>query len=467
MKYRNILMRVGILIGLCVGVLTPGDVYAATTPNLVISQFKITSNAGQFVTLYNQADSVLDLGQYELDYINSAGKVTSLPISGQLLPNGFYMVSDDQIRLCYQMTIAAESLSFATTGGSLQVWQVSGDKTVKQLQDSVSWANKAANGIVALPTQNTANTVSLLRQPLAGNGGPQIAMASSGSWQAVAPDATNPCTLNTVATQTPLSSLGSNPGNTLGTGAPAPASIIHVNDDEDGDNMTPTLPAADIGLNAPQITELLPNPAGSGNDDTDEFIELYNPNDAGFDLSGFVLQTGTTSKHKYTFPQGTLLPAKGFVAFYSGDTGLSLSNTTSMAELLDPFGNIIAATDAYKTAKDGLTWASANGKWYWTTIATPGVSNTIKQAVAKTSSTSKVASTASAVKSASTSKVATNAANTAGSVEEEATKTPLHPVMLAAVVALAVGYGVYEYRHDLANAVHKFRSNRSTRSSGR
>ena len=63
------------------------------------------------------------------------------------------------------------------------------------------------------------------------------------------------------------------------------------------------MPAADIGLSAPQISELLPNPAGTGNDATDEFIELYNPNDQPFDLSGFVLQTGLTTPATTPFRQ--------------------------------------------------------------------------------------------------------------------------------------------------------------------
>ncbi len=132
------------------------------------------------------------------------------------------------------------------------------------------------------------------------------------------------------------------------------------------------LPKADVGLKAPAITELLPNPDGTGTDKTDEFIELYNPNAKPFDLSGFSLQTGITRKHTYVFPKGSSLPPKSFKAFYSKTTALSLSNTTGQTRLLAPSGNSVSDAAEYEKAKDGIAWALAKGKWYWTTKPTPG-----------------------------------------------------------------------------------------------
>ena len=145
------------------------------------------------------------------------------------------------------------------------------------------------------------------------------------------------------------------------------------------------MPAADIGLMAPTVTEILPNPTGSGNDSTDEFIELYNPNPGSFDLTGFSLQSGTTTC-LYTFPAGTTLPASGFTAFYSKTTGLSLSNSGGQAKLLDPFSNAIAVSGPYGTANDGQAWALAKGKWYWTTSPTPDQANVIHEPPVKKSS---------------------------------------------------------------------------------
>ncbi|HSX15937.1 MAG TPA: lamin tail domain-containing protein, partial [Candidatus Saccharimonadales bacterium] len=330
--WGQVLMRVGLLLAVVMAPIASVDsVFATGAPSLVISQFKLTSSAGQFVTLYNQTNAALDLGQYEVDYINSSNKLTNVPISGQLPAHGFYLLSDDQVRICYQVTLSSVSLGFSTTSGTLQIWQVSADKTVKQLQDTVTWASKATTGAVTLPTQNAANTVSELRQPTDSLGNPQVTTPAGGTWQAVAPDATNPCNLDIINTTTKLPSGSSNPGNQLATGQAPPSTIVTITNDQDTAGL-PTLPAADVGLAAPQITELLPNPDGTGTDETDEFIELYNPNAVPFHLVGFTLETGTTTKHKYAFPDGTVLQPQSFTAFYSSDTNLTLSNTAGQAD---------------------------------------------------------------------------------------------------------------------------------------
>ena len=159
----------------------------------------------------------------------------------------------------------------------------------------------------------------------------------------------------------------------------------------------------------------------------------------------------------------TSLPAGSFVAFYSADTGLSLSNTSGESDLLDPLGALLSQTDAYGTAKDGQSWALAKGTWYWTLQPSPGKSNTIAQAktsssATTTKSTSKKATTAK-TKGASTSKVSTVQPTTSAPTEA-AQVTPVHPWILAVVAALAVAYGLYEYRLDMANLLYRLRRHR-------
>jgi len=224
----------------------------------------------------------------------------------------------------------------------------------------------------------------------------------------------------------------------------------------------------DTGLASPQITELLPNPTGTGNDDTDEFVELYNPNTAPFDLSGFTLQTGLTTTHSYVFPEDTVLPASASVAFYSVDTGLSLSNTTGQAALLDPFGNVLGQSDVYGTAKDGQSWSLAKGKWYWTTNATPNTANVIQQPVVSTKTSSKSATGKSATATTGNVKGASTVATANSNLQNEpSAPAPIHPLVLAAIGVIAVGYGIYEYRHDIANKLYEFRRNRTVRRTAR
>ncbi len=231
----------------------------------------------------------------------------------------------------------------------------------------------------------------------------------------------------------------------------------------------PTMPADDVGLMSPQITELLPNPAAPQTDAADEFVELYNGNAQPFDVSGFALETGAKAKHHYIFPSGTMLPSHGFVAYFSGTTGIALSNASGQVSLLDPFGSRLDETDPYGTAKEGQAWALAYGAWQWTTTPTPNAPNAIKM----------VSSSASKAKSGASSTKAVTARATAGSKKAAksppamasggevsgvaAADTPLHPGVLAAATLFAVLYGAYEYRADVANRINQLRKYRAYR----
>jgi hypothetical protein len=218
------------------------------------------------------------------------------------------------------------------------------------------------------------------------------------------------------------------------------------------------LPATDIGLVAPQISEVLPNPAPPQTDAEDEFIELYNPNDKGFDLSGFMLQVGTTTLHSYSFPAGTVIASKKFQAFFSADTGLSLSNSSGQVSLLDPTGNVLNQTDVYGAAKDGYGWVSADGLWQWTTAPTPGAVNKITTPPTKNSS--KAGSSSKKPASTRTLAAAPNSSNSSGGGTSVAS---LHPAILAGIGGLAVVYALYEYHNDLANQLDRLRRYREAR----
>jgi hypothetical protein len=436
----------------------------ASAPSLVISQLKITSSNGQFITLYNTTNTAVDMSKYQLQYFNSydLGKATSsklIALSGLLPPHGYYMVNDSALLLCYQLTINSVSLGLSSTAGMVELLAFSqstpGGSVTPILQDYVAWSKTAATGAQTLPVNLNAF---LLRQPVDSQNRPSISSPGSGSWQIVQPDAANACNLVTATG----SAVASGQSQLLPATEP-PATIVSLVAEEASvtSSTTAVLPAVDIGLMAPQITELLPNPDGTGNDTTDEFIELYNPNSVSFDLTGFSLQTGLTSYRIYNFPANTLLPAKSFTVFNSEATSLSLSNTGSQAKLLDPFGNTISTSDIYANAKDGQTWALANGKWYWTTTVTSGAANVIKQPVSKKTKAAAAKSTKktkAGVKGAKTTKAAKPTTLASSYTEEEPPTTPIHAWTLALVAGGALLYGAYEYRADLANRMRQLRS---------
>ena len=433
----------------------------ANNPSLIISQLKITSKDGQFITLYNATDSALDMSKYRLEYFNSydlaqATSVRLIALSGTVPPHGYFMVNDDALLLCYRLTIDSVSLGLSSTAGRVEVLDFGGP-ALPILQDYVGWSKKAATDAQTLP-ENTDGF--LQRTPTDANNDPLVTAPGDGSWQSVKPDSTNPCELVGIGhTNDDTENVPTGMSQLLPSTEP-PATILGAVSEGQPAAPKPMLPSADIGLMAPTITELLPNPYGTGNDAADEFIELYNPNAKAFDLSGFSLQTGMTSSHNFIFALGTSLPAKGFKVFRSAETGLSLSNGGGQAKLLDPFGNSISASAVYGTAKDGTAWALGKGKWYWTTVPTPGKANVIKEPLSKAGKKSSSNKTSSK-KSSNTSggKVRTTNTASTSAAADPAANSPIHMRTLVLVAGLALLYALYEYRSDLANRIYRFRQN--------
>src|SRR3989344_605545 len=423
---------------------------------------------------YKPGGTITDLSKYWLYFFNNVNPLAvGVSSSSQQMPPGsllngqIILLSANGGSTCGAAVTGKLSLSLNDSGGFLEVVQNSlvNGLLVQTAGDALSWssgANTAAGMIANLPSNTKAPDGAYYRYQNTATGAAYL-------WQQANLDAVNPCQLN--VTIAGVTSPGpSSIGNQLLPGSPPPATIVNIGDGEEP--ASGALPPADIGLAAPQVNEALPNPAEPQTDGEDEFIELYSSNDVAFDLSGFKLQTGTTSLHNYTFPDGTTLTPKSFTAFYAIDTNLSLSNSGGQARLLDPAGNIISQSDSYTSAKDGQSWALANGTWYWTTTPTAGEANVINQplSVKKLSVGSATAatkkSTSSSTKVAATPKVKaakTTASTTNTPVKAKPSVTPLHPVILAAVGAGALAYAGYEYRNDLANRFHRLRRQRTTR----
>lgn len=429
----------------------------ATAPALSFREVKISGD--EFVVVQaNQAIS--DLSAFWLGY-SSSDTATNLVPTQQLpaiaLASGqAVLLTSDAAQTCDAVYTTKLSVSLSDTKGALQVRKlVNIDKNTSTFTtiDTVNWIKPGTS-------DKTVVTDNLDLRKEAGISLPvwyHNAADTSAAW-AVGNFAN--CSLSAAPSGSTSQQTYAWPSSSSGP----PAVILSLATNDSAANVTPTIPASDLGLLPPQITELLPNPTGTGTDASDEFIELYNPNAKPFDLSGFTLQTGSTTKHSYVFPADTTLPPSSFVAFYSADTGLSLSNTSGESDLLDPLGALLSQTDAYGTAKDGQSWAFANGSWYWTLQPTPSKSNVIAQATGSSSSSaSKSASKKSAtakVKGASTSTANTRTTSTSGATDA-AQVAPIHPWTLAVVGGLALAYGLYEYRLDIQNLLHRLKRHRA------
>ena len=394
---------------------------APLAKELSISQVKITGD--EFIILGNATSSNLPLGNYWLQYFNDFNLANSgisnssaqLP-SVTLQPGQEILLAAGTAANCGQVWVSKLSFSLKDSAGLLQVLGVSQTSGIigYKPQDQGSWSSKEAG-----TWKSTSSPP-----------------GCSASGTTSSPSTNTPAALTRSDTSPPSVVLGANTAS----------------------NLESSIPASDIGLASPQISELLPNPAPPQTDAADEFIELYNPNAAPFDLSGFILRTGTSTTHDFKFPAGQfILQPHEFRAFYAPQTGLNLANSGGMATLLDPSGNVLVASDVYASAKDDYAWVYADNLWQWTTTPTPDAVNAITVPPAG-KSTSKASTTKS--------KTAVKGQNTAnGSLASSngSKSSKLHPLILAGVGALALLYAGYEYRHDLANQLYRFRRHRVVR----
>lgn len=78
------------------------------------------------------------------------------------------------------------------------------------------------------------------------------------------------------------------------------------------------------GLPMMIINEILASPQEDANNDgeihpyEDEFVELYNGGDSPVDISGWTLSDDYASASAFAFPEGTIIPASGFVTLFGG-----------------------------------------------------------------------------------------------------------------------------------------------------
>ena len=414
-------------------------------PELVISRYKITSSNGQFFELYNNSEQDIDMSSVQLAYYNSydLSKATSsklVSLSGILPAKGFYLVNDSALTMCYQMTVASASLGLSSTAGMVQVirlqQEVIGGSFVSRTLDVAAWSRTAVTGIQQLPP--ATNTAAFLQRQWPDN---LPKSSASQNWLQVQPSLNDPCIFESMITRQPVDTkdtytfLPSILPSVRFVSAPTSTTNVSVN--------------RNVGKMAPVINEVLPNPASPQTDADDEFVEIYNPNSSRFDLSGFKLAYGSSSPRKYTFPEGTILKPKEFKSFTSGDTSISLANTQAQVWLLDPYEKVVTTIEPYVSAKSGQAWARNGTKWEWTAVPSPNAENTLSP-LGGTASGSSTAAVLGINQTASSSPGSTLASAT-GAVNQLDDATPLHPLVLAGVGAAAIGYALYEYRHDIAN----------------
>lgn len=459
MKVPRGISRVGLLLVACLCFVSPQYAYAVSGgESLRIRELNITGE--EFVVLQNAGTTDISLENYWLGYISDDAATYVVPSqqlpSAVLEPGQAALLNNGPASACDAVIV--DQLGFSSlsnTKGTLQLRRLTNTPTSSTFTtvDSVSWGKLADDAIqIASETelddaatkvwyQDTADATSLWRVG-----------SLAGCTLTLAPVATDPTS--------PPEMVIWEQANT------SPPAVFVGSVLTNSNSKNPGIPASDKGLKSPQLSEILPNPASPQTDAANEFIELYNPNTKPFDLSGFMLQTGSTTSsttHVYHFPAGTKLGPNSFKAFSSAQTHLTLNNNGGQIWLIDPLGTVLDKSDVYGTAKDGQAWVDAAAKWQWTAVPTPGSTNKVATPLA-----SSAGSKTATVNNKVVTKVGANSpANTLGATTvaetNQASPLTIHPLTLAVIIMCALLYGAYEYRHDLALKYQQFRRNRNAR----
>ncbi len=408
---KNAIGGIAVIFGL---IIAPLSLRATATSNFVISEImpaSIDSASQEYIQISSLSSYPIDITGWRLEYFSATSKDLDTPsrtikLSGSVAGVGDYILATTG----YMTNEANASFSptLSSTGGHLRLVNNS-----LQILDTVGWGN------ASLP-EGTAAEAPLKSEILERN------------------------------------------KNQKGT------YIDTDNNASDFANDTLSLESLNnVSKDSIIISELLPNPASPISDATGEFIELFNTTDQTISLQGYKLLTGSNLNHSYVFKAQQINPSE-YKALYSNDTHATLANSGGKVQLQSPDGTVINETLAYPSSPDGQSWAWDGATWIWTATPTPNAQNAIFSPL--------VVSEGKVTKTKSAKKAAVKKTKTSGKVKGASTTTPkksmgdadtspapMHTPVLASVGSLAVLYGVYEYRQDIANAFRKFRGNRGNR----
>lgn len=222
--------------------------------------------------------------------------------------------------------------------------------------------------------------------------------------------------------------------------------------DPPGQNPGPT-PPAHLTL---ELTELLPDPVAPQLDSTDEFVEIYNPNDVEVNLKDYAVKTGSSFQNKVTLGDEAIA-AHGYHLVTSGETSLSLVNTGTAVQLVDPSGHILEEAPHYGQAKAGQSWMKDGSGWHWSTSPTPLAVNILslpppeepKPAPAKKAAAKSTTKKVAAAKTTQPKPPKEKPVKEGPKPESTVAKTMPNYWIIAAIAGVAATYGAYEYRKDL------------------
>lgn len=126
------------------------------------------------------------------------------------------------------------------------------------------------------------------------------------------------------------------------------------------------------------LNEILPNP--SGNENSDEYIEVYNRGSSPVDLAFWKISDSSGSYYIINNKdfQSTIISAGGYFVIYRSISGITLNNTDDEEiYLCSPDGQQKDVVSYTESAEEDCSYNRNCSGWSWSTTLTPGSTNII------------------------------------------------------------------------------------------
>ncbi len=353
MLKKKLILFLGLVVITGSACVTP--THASSASSVVLAHIQAAGSTGakeEMVSIYNNTSTDINITGWCLknkSNIAFACFDTDNPTLEYYLPAYSYaMVATESFLTSNSLSPQAATLIFTVTNQSSGSLVNSADTVLlvdidNLIIDSHSWT-------VAIPTNKVINRIKSIATPYL-----YETIDSGLSW-AIVPIATIPINEAEVRevppTQTPEDDSDAPPDDDIPLEGPD------------------TKPAPE--LVHPIISELLPDAEGS--DTGNEFIELYNPSTVDIQLTDYTLHTGLSLEKVYSFPIGAVIKAKSYEFFTNDQIKFTLPNTSTILGLQYK-GLFVGDTVTYEDPSTGESWSLLEGAWSYSNHVTPGSEN--------------------------------------------------------------------------------------------
>ncbi len=292
----------------------------------------INSANDEWIELYNNSQNPINLEGWKI--ITSDG-TPEIKLSGTIPANGFYLLerTDDNT----VPNIPADQIykgGLGNSGEDLKLYDNSGI-LVDEVNCSSGWF--AGNN-------KTKQTIERINSLASGN--------DAQNWQS-----------------------SQNPGGTPKTKNSTGASL---NNQEIPEDSPPLVQQLEIKKNYPSgivFNEILPSPEGP--DEKKEWIEIFNQNNFGVDLSEWKIKDTNGKITTYIFPKDKKISPNGFLVLSRPETKIVLNNNSDGLNFINPNGDIVDSVN-YEKAPIGQSYNKTSSGWDWSSNLTPGAPNNIE-----------------------------------------------------------------------------------------